>query len=53
MSKRKTRFTVIGVGNREWLKIAYNADGENLFESIHNQPSYRGIKLQQLYPIII
>ena len=28
---------------REWLKIAYNADGENLYEAIHNQPGYRGI----------
>jgi len=28
----------------EWLKIAYNADGENLYEAIHNQPGYRGIK---------
>ncbi len=28
---------------REWLKIAYNAVGENLYEAIHNQPGYRGI----------
>lgn len=28
----------------EWLKMAYNADGECLHESIHNQPGYRGIK---------
>jgi len=28
---------------REWLKMAYNATGENLFEAIHNQPGYRGI----------
>lgn len=28
----------------EWLKIAYNTDGENLYEAIHNQPGYRGIK---------
>jgi len=28
----------------EWLKMAYNADGENLYEAIHNQPGYRGIK---------
>ena len=27
----------------EWLKVAYNAVGENLFEAIHNQPGYRGI----------
>jgi opine dehydrogenase len=28
---------------REWLKMAYNADGENLHEAVHNQPGYRGI----------
>jgi opine dehydrogenase len=28
---------------REWLKMAYNADGNNLYEAIHNQPGYRGI----------
>jgi len=28
----------------EWLKIAYNTDGNNLYEAIHNQPGYRGIK---------
>jgi opine dehydrogenase len=27
----------------EWLKLAYNASGENLYEAIHNQPGYRGI----------
>lgn len=27
----------------EWLKMAYNAFGENLYEAIHNQPGYRGI----------
>ena len=27
----------------EWLKMAYNADGECLHESIHNQAGYRGI----------
>jgi opine dehydrogenase len=27
----------------EWLKMAYNAEGENLYEAIHNQPGYRGI----------
>ncbi len=27
----------------EWLKMAYNATGENLHEAIHNQPGYRGI----------
>jgi len=28
---------------REWLKMAYNVDGENLYEAVHNQPGYRGI----------
>jgi len=28
----------------EWLKIAYNAEGDNLFEKIQNQEGYRGIK---------
>jgi opine dehydrogenase len=28
----------------EWLKMAYDAEGENLFEAIHNQEGYRGIK---------
>jgi opine dehydrogenase len=35
---------VRAVTAREWLKMAYNADGENLHEAIHNQPGYRGIK---------
>jgi opine dehydrogenase len=34
---------VRAVTAREWLKVAYNAEGENLFEAIHNQPGYRGI----------
>lgn len=29
---------------REWLKMAYDAEGEDLFETIHNQEGYRGIK---------
>jgi len=28
---------------REWLKMAYNADGDNLHDAIHNHPGYRGI----------
>jgi opine dehydrogenase len=28
----------------EWLKMAYDADGEDLNEAIHNQPGYYGIK---------
>lgn len=32
------------ISAREWLKMAYNAEGEDLREAIHNQPGYRGIK---------
>jgi opine dehydrogenase len=28
----------------EWLRMAYDATGENLHEAMHNQPGYRGIK---------
>jgi opine dehydrogenase len=28
----------------EWLKLAYDTNGENLEEAIHNQPGYYGIK---------
>ncbi|HDD62105.1 MAG TPA: NADP transhydrogenase subunit alpha [Chloroflexi bacterium] len=28
---------------REWLKMAYNADGDNLYDAIHNHSGYRGI----------
>lgn len=28
---------------KEWLKLAYDADGENLYEAIQNQEGYRGI----------
>jgi opine dehydrogenase len=28
----------------EWLKMAYNAEGADLNEAIHNQPGYYGIK---------
>lgn len=44
--ERVTVASAIGVRAvtaREWLKMAYNADGENLHEAIHNQPGYRGI----------
>ncbi len=34
---------VQAVTAREWLKMAYNAEGENLHEAIHNNPGYRGI----------
>jgi opine dehydrogenase len=29
---------------REWLKMAYDVEGEDLFETIHTQEGYRGIK---------
>lgn len=29
---------------REWLTMAYNANGETLYEAIRNQPGYVGIK---------
>lgn len=29
---------------QEWLKMAYNTTGEDLFEAIQNQPGYYGIK---------
>lgn len=29
---------------REWLKMAYDAEGDDLYETIHNQEGYRGIK---------
>jgi len=29
---------------QEWLKMAYDAEGDNLNEAIHNQPGYYGIK---------
>lgn len=28
----------------EWLKMAYNATGADLYEAIHNQPGYAGIQ---------
>jgi opine dehydrogenase len=34
---------VRAVTAREWLKMAYNAEGENLHQAIHNQTGYRGI----------
>jgi len=34
---------VRAVTAREWLKMAYNAEGDNLYEAIHNHPGYRGI----------
>ena len=45
--ERVTVASSIGVRARtglEWLKLSYNASGENLYEAIHNQPGYYGIK---------
>jgi len=44
--ERVTVASAIGVRAitaREWLKMAYNVEGANLYEAIHNQPGYRGI----------
>jgi len=38
---------MLGIGvitAKEWLKLAYDSEGENLYEAIHNQEGYRGIK---------
>jgi len=32
---------------RKWLKLAYNAKGDNLHAAIHNQVGYRGIRAPQ------
>jgi opine dehydrogenase len=45
--ERVTVAAALGIRARtaqEWLKMAYDASGENLYEAIHNQPGYRGIK---------
>ncbi|MHB1317951.1 MAG: NAD/NADP octopine/nopaline dehydrogenase family protein [Anaerolineae bacterium] len=45
--ERVTVAAAIGIRARtaqEWLKMAYDASGANLYEAIHNQPGYRGIK---------
>ncbi|MHB9031501.1 MAG: NAD/NADP octopine/nopaline dehydrogenase family protein [Anaerolineae bacterium] len=44
--ERVTVAAALGIRARtaqEWLKMAYNATGANLYEAIHNQPGYRGI----------
>ena len=44
--ERATVASAVGVRAvtaRKWLKMAYNAEGENLHEAIHNQSGYRGI----------
>jgi opine dehydrogenase len=45
--ERVTVAASLGIRGRtslEWLKMAYNADGEDLHEAVHNQPGYYGIK---------
>lgn len=45
--ERVTVASSVGIRARtsmEWLKLAYNTDGADLHESIHNQPGYYGIK---------
>ena len=45
--ERVTVASALGIRARtaqDWLKMAYNATGENLHEAIHNQPGYYGIK---------
>jgi opine dehydrogenase len=45
--ERVTVASSIGIRARtalEWLKLAYDASGENSYETIHNQPGYYGIK---------
>ena len=45
--ERVTVATALGLRVRtalEWLKLAYDASGEDLHDAIHNQPGYYGIK---------
>jgi opine dehydrogenase len=45
--ERVTVAAALGIRARtaqEWLKMAYDATGENLYQAIQNQPGYRGIK---------
>lgn len=45
--ERVTVASSLGIRARtalEWLKLAYDTDGENLHEAIHNQQGYYGIK---------
>lgn len=45
--ERVTVASALGIRARtaqEWLSIAYNAAGDSLYEKIHNQSGYRGIK---------
>jgi opine dehydrogenase len=45
--ERVTVASSLGIRARtslEWLKLAYDTEGEDLHEAIHNQPGYYGIK---------
>ncbi len=45
--ERVTVASSLGIRGRtglEWLKMAYDTNGEDLYEAIHNQPGYYGIK---------
>ncbi len=45
--ERVTVASAVGIRARtalEWLKLAYDTDGADLHEAIHNQPGYYGIK---------
>jgi opine dehydrogenase len=45
--ERVTVASCVGIRARtslEWLKLAYNTEGIDLHEAIHNQPGYYGIK---------
>ena len=45
--ERVTVASSLGIRARtamEWLKLAYNTQGKDLHEAIHNQPGYYGIK---------
>lgn len=45
--ERVTVASALGIRARtamEWLQLAYNANGDNLYEAIHNQSGYYGIK---------
>ncbi len=45
--ERVTVASALGIRARtalEWLKMAYDTQGEDLYQAIHNQPGYYGIK---------
>jgi opine dehydrogenase len=45
--ERVTVASALGIRARnamEWLELAYNVSGANLYEAIHNQSGYYGIK---------